>query len=204
MTRFLRFAALAALFVLPLSASAQRAAGERSDRAERSPEDRAERHLERLTERLSLTDSQVAMVKASMSGERTAGSSWDLAARLAPTLSAAQMEALKAPRQRGERGVRGERAQNGEASGERAERRQERETRRAESQAARDAALGLSAAQKQALESARSERQALPSGMADVLTDDQEAVLLVHRAISGPRGARGGKGGRGMRRGGRR
>ncbi len=189
MTRFFRFAALAAILSVSVSASAQRASGER-----------AERHLERLTERLDLSDSQVAMVKASMSSERTPGASWDLAARLAPTLSASQLETLKAPRKRGSRSDRaasGDR-QDREASGDRAARREaqtaERQARRAQMSDARAQALGLTDAQKRALETARTERQR-PG--AEVLTDEQEAVMLVHRALA-PRGAR--RGGRHGRR----
>ena len=194
MTRFFRLAALAAL-AFPLALAAQPA-----DRG-----DRADRRVEHLTERLSLTDAQVALVRQAFTSERSPAASWQLAARLAPTLSDAQLAALKAPRTRetGEPKARGERGdprhlqrQRPErASGDRPERRsaEQREAMRAEMDAARDAALGLTAQQKQALAALRAERQDAHGhdAMAEVLTDKQEAVLLVHRALSGPRGMRG-------------
>ena len=203
MTRFLRLAALAAL-AFPLALAAQPA-----DRG-----DRADRRVEHLTERLSLTDAQVALVRQAFTSERSPAASWELAARLAPTLSDAQLAALRSPRtrengerkarwERGDRAARqrpdGERQRPERASGDRRERpsAEQRDAMRAEMDAARDAALGLSAQQKQALAALRAERQEArgSDAMAEVLTDEQEAILLVHRALSGPRGMRGGHGG---------
>lgn len=188
MTRILRLAALAA-FLFPFATSAQPA-----NRA-----DLADRRIERLTERLSLTDAQAAMVREAFSADRGPGDSWALASRLAPTLSASQIEALKQRPERPERGARGDAPRpSGEADTKREGNRAER---RAQMDAARDAALGLSDRQKQALADLREQREArrgaLPDEMAQILTEEQEAVLLVHRALS-PRGAvRGHRGGRG-------
>ncbi|MEL6615212.1 MAG: hypothetical protein AAFQ43_05715 [Bacteroidota bacterium] len=183
MTRFFRLAALA-IFLTPLAASAQP-----TDRS-----DRVDRRIERMTERFSLTDAQQQIVRDALTAERTPGASWALAADLAPTLTDAQLEQLRTPPSERRRA-------RGEASGERAERRAER---RQTMENARVEALGLTDSQIQALEAARAERRAqvLPPEVADVLTDEQEAVLLVHRAIT--RGARGARGPRmrGARRGG--
>lgn len=190
MTRFLRLAALAAL-LLPLAASAQ--PGDRPDRGEH--------HLQALTERLDLTDAQVALVRETMTEAREAdrartqgrrAASWALASRLAPTMSDAQLDALRTQME------------------ERAERRRERagETRerRAEhGDSARDEALGLTDAQKAAIQALRAEQRDVRGDrraeMAEILTDEQEAILLVHRALSPPRGMRGRGGARGARPG---
>ena len=186
MTRFLRLAALAAL-AFPLAASAQSA-------------DRQGRGLERMVERLDLTDAQVAILRGAMTSERDPAASWAVAARLAPTMTDAQLDRLKERPERGAR--RGERDGNGRAERSADERREDRQQRRAESDAAREAALGLTDSQKQALADLRDDRQSergsRASEMAEILTDEQEAILLVHRAIT-PRGGRGVK----ERRGGR-
>ncbi|MEM1054218.1 MAG: hypothetical protein AAGI52_01725 [Bacteroidota bacterium] len=182
MTSFLRLAALAALMI-PFAASAQSG-------------DRAEQRLERLTERLDLTDAQVAIVRETMTEAREQdgrrrGASWTLAARLAPTMSDAQLTTI--------RDGLANRAENRRQRGEQA-----RERRADRGESPRDAALGLSDAQKEALADLRAERRAdrseLPAQVSQILTDEQEAVLLVHRALSPPRGMRGGP--RGARRGG--
>lgn len=195
MTRFIRLAALAAL-VFPFAASAQTA-----DRG-----DRAEQRITRLTERLGLTDAQVAIVREEMGeareGERRRGRrghSWALAARLAPTMSDAQLEALRTQQEtRAEQ--RRERRSQGERSAEGRRQRAERPDPRAD-------ALNLTDAQKQALaehrEAARAEqRSERHEAMADILTEEQQAVLLVQRALDSPQGHRARRGGpRGEHRG---
>lgn len=195
MTRFIRLAALAAL-VFPFAASAQSA--ERGDRAEQ--------RLTRLTERLGLTDAQVAIVREEMGeardGERRRGHSWALAARLAPTMSDAQLEALRTQQATRAEQRRGRRSQ-GERSAEGRRQRAERPDPRAD-------ALNLTDAQKQALADRREATRADRAGqraerreaLADLLTEEQQAVLLVHRALDSPRGHRGRRGGpRGEHRG---
>ena len=181
MTRTLRLAALAAL-AFPLAASAQPA--ERPDRADR--------YVERLTQRLDLTDAQAQMVRTALAGEREPGRAWALAADLAPTLSGAQRQRLR------------ERPERREASGERGPRAEARAERREATETARAQALALSDAQVRALDEVRAERRrsALPPEVAEVLTDEQETVVLLHRVLTprarGPRGAhRRGASGRG-------
>ena len=125
-------------------------------------------------------------MRQAFASERSPAASWGLAARLAPTLSDAQLAALKAPRvrERGERAARGERGDRAQrprperVSGDRRERpsAKQRDAMRAEMDAARDAALGLTAQQKQALTALRAERQDARDhdAMAEVLTDDRK------------------------------
>ena len=140
--------------------------------------------IDALTDALALSDGQVELVE-DVYHPGDPGAGWTLAAELGPTLDETQREVLLTPprRPRGG-GARPGRGARGERRGGPSE------ADRAVARAARDAALGLdaeaSAALDEAIEDSRDARGAgaLPPAVADLLTDEQEELVQIHRGLT--------------------
>ena len=141
--------------------------------------------IDALADALALSDGQVELVEDVYHPDDP-GAGWTLAAELGPTLDDAQRDLLLTPPRRpwGGGGARPGRGARGERRGGLSE------ADRAVARAARDAALGLdaeaSAALDEALEASRDARGAgaLPPAVADLLTDEQEELVQIHRGLT--------------------
>lgn len=153
--------------------------------------------VERLVAALALDDDQADLAAEILDG--SAGATWTLAAELLPTLSDAQREALLAPPESAERPRRARGARNGQgrrAGGDRAQRQAERAARQAATRVVRDAALGLTDAQRTELHALDAERAGQGRRRLDaaaraemrteieaVLSPDQMAIVDAQRAL---------------------